>query len=123
MQDLSYYSLLPVLKIIRMDIPYSNLRTKLQELSIELYKAKYVDVLMVRGASLNIECRVVRVIEDLGDHPMFIGEVLDAVSFEEDSLAYQGGKYWKLGENIVKPPSKTLEKIKSLIQKHAKSAF
>ena len=51
---------------------------------------------MVKGASLNVECNLYKEIT-LGDHIMFIGEVIDAVhNLKKQPLVYHDGKYWSL---------------------------
>lgn len=93
----------------------------LKELGFEFYKAKTIDVLMVKDAALNLECKVTKH-EEMGDHIMFIGEVLDiSVNENVSPILYNGGKYYKLGEKINKPQEQILEKIKALIQKHKKA--
>lgn len=91
----------------------------LKELGFKFYKAKRIKTLMVEGAALNAECKVVNVTE-LGDHTMFIGEVQEAVASQKEPLAYHGFKYWKLGENIPKPGLE-VEKLKSLVEKFRKT--
>src|SRR3990167_3230647 len=45
----------------------------LKELGVEFYKGKKINALMVKGASLNMECKLVESIK-LGDHMAFVGE-------------------------------------------------
>ncbi len=92
----------------------------LKELGFKFYKANKINVLMVEGSVLNIECRLYRDIE-LGDHVMLVGEVVDSrLSKNKEPLAYHKLKYWKLGENIPKPQAQELEKIKKIVEKHRK---
>ena len=53
---------------------------------------------------------------------MFIGEMVDG-SVDENirPLVYHDGKYWKIGERILKPSQETLDKIQKLIEKHRKN--
>jgi flavin reductase (DIM6/NTAB) family NADH-FMN oxidoreductase RutF len=90
----------------------------LKDLGIEFYKAKKINVLMVKGAAMNGEFRVIDSFK-LGDHRAFIGELLSITVSEKEPLIYSRGKFWKLGENIAKPP-KMLEKIDKIIEKHKK---
>ncbi len=92
----------------------------LTDLGIKLYKANKIDTLMVEGASLNVECKVVHTIP-LGDHTMFVGEAVDIKVGEKDSLSYHGGKYFKIGEHIEKPAPEMLDKIKQTIEKYRKN--
>lgn len=80
----------------------------LQELGCKFYAAKKIKPLMVEGACLNAECKVINIVP-CGDHVMFIGEVLEATRhMEKTPLIYHGGKYWRLGEGIPKPTSEEL---------------
>ena len=92
----------------------------LKELGCKFYNAKNIDVLMVEGAVLNIECKLVKKIK-LGDHTMFVGEVLDAThNLSKKPLAYHMLKYFKVGELVQKPNDKELERIKTIVEKHRK---
>ena len=92
----------------------------LKELGFRFYKAKRINALMVEGAVLSIECKLFKEIE-LGDHVMMVGEVLEAsLNKGREPLAYHKLKYWKIGENIPKPPEEELERIKKVVEKHAK---
>ena len=51
----------------------------LKELGFEFYDASKIKGLMVKGASLNVECKLFQEIT-FGDHIMFIGEVMDAIN-------------------------------------------
>lgn len=92
----------------------------LKELGVEFYKANKIKVLMVKGAALNAECKVIKQ-ETMGDHIMFIGEVVES-SVDEDAkpLLYHGGKYYKAGDRILKPDQKDLDKISKVIEKYRK---
>ena len=92
----------------------------LKELGFKFYKAKKINTLMVEGAVLNIECRLFKEIE-LGDHVMLVGEVIEAsLNKSKEPLAYYKVKYWKIGDDIPKPPQEELERIKVIVEKHAK---
>ena len=91
----------------------------LKELGFSFYKAKKIDVLMVKGASTNIECRLVKEMP-LGDHTMFVGEAVVISGTEEKPTIYHHGKYWKTGEQIMKPRQEELDIIRKLIEKHKK---
>ncbi len=49
----------------------------LKELGIEFYKANSIKPLMIRGAAMNAECKLVKQ-EEIGDHIMFIEELCAA---------------------------------------------
>jgi len=92
----------------------------LKELGFEFYDGKIIKPLMIKGASMNAECKVVKEIE-LGDHTMFIGEVVDLqADTSKNPLIYANGKYWEFGEQIKKSSEEKLNQIKSLIEKYSK---
>lgn len=90
----------------------------LKELGFEFYKAKRIIPLMIKGAAVNIECRLYKEIT-LGDHITFIGEVIEASSNPDKvPLAYHGGKYWIMDTNLVKPSKEERERIKKVVEKY-----
>ncbi len=89
----------------------------LKELGFKFFKAKKIKALMVEGAALNVECKLVNTIK-VGDHVAFIGEAVEIRMPDKKPLAYHGLKYWKLDETIQKPPQDELEKIQIVIEKH-----
>lgn len=91
----------------------------LKDLGIEFYKAKKINALMVKGASLNIECKLVKSME-LGDHMAFVGEAVDVVVTNKQSILYHEGKYYKIGETVQKPSEEVREKIRKLVEKYKK---
>lgn len=92
----------------------------LKEMGFEFYPAKKIKVLMVRGAAANIECKLVKTVP-LGDHVMFVGEALEASSTEKESMAYHGGKYYRLGKQVKKPQQEVLDKIREVLERHIKN--
>jgi flavin reductase (DIM6/NTAB) family NADH-FMN oxidoreductase RutF len=86
------------------------------------YNAKRIskEVPMLVGAAMNAECKLVKQ-EELGDHIMFVGEVIE-ISADENirSLLYHSGRYWRLGEAIIKPQPDILNRIEELAQKHGR---
>jgi len=70
--------------------------------------AKYIDVPMIKGCSLNAECKVTK-IEKIGDHIMVVGEVLSA-RFDEKKfpLIYTRGNYRKLSRSKIPSGRKTV---------------
>ncbi len=91
----------------------------LRELGVEFYKAKKINVLMVKGAAMNAECRLVKA-ERLGDHMMLVGEVVEIAANGRMPLFYCMGKYWKAGEGMQKPGKDVLERIEMLAEKNRK---
>jgi flavin reductase (DIM6/NTAB) family NADH-FMN oxidoreductase RutF len=84
------------------------------------YNAKSINVLMVQGAAMNAECKLMKQ-EDLGDHIMFVGEVVE-ISAEENikPLIYHNGRYRQLGEDISKPSAGYLAAIEKLAKKNSR---
>jgi flavin reductase (DIM6/NTAB) family NADH-FMN oxidoreductase RutF len=91
----------------------------LRDLGVEFYKANKINTLMVRGSVLNLECKLIKE-ENMGDHTVFVGEILHAEANEKDPLVYQGLKYWKLEQQIEKPNETAMKKIAGLVEKHKK---
>lgn len=92
----------------------------LAELGFKFYQAKTIRSMMVEGAALNLECKVVE-IKPHGDHVMFIGEVQEMqINSDKQPIAYHQGKYWKLGEQILKPAQEELDRIKTVVEKYRK---
>lgn len=89
----------------------------LRELGVEFYQAKTINVLMIKDAAMNVECKFIQKV-DIGDHPILIGEVHEIFSSDAEPILYHEGKYWKLGEHIEKPPQEFRDKIAALIEKH-----
>ncbi len=93
----------------------------LKELGFEFFKAKKTNTLLVKGAALHAECKLKEIMQ-IGDHIMFVGEVVEIESYEEKvPLAYYGGKYYQLGANIQKPPQEFRDRIAKLKEKYART--
>ena len=93
----------------------------LRELGFKFYKAKKIKTLMVEGAVLNVECKVIKEIP-LGDHTMFIGEVLDAkLNKDKIPLAYHNLMYGTVAFNIPKPSQEEREKFAKIVEKYKRS--
>ena len=91
----------------------------LREIGFEFYDASKIKALMVKGASLNVECKLFQEIT-CGDHIMFIGEVMDAIhNPEKQSLIYHDGKYWSL-QTIVKPNQEERDRIRKVLESYKK---
>lgn len=92
----------------------------LKELGFKFFKANKINVLMTEGATVQLECKLVKKIK-LGDHTTFVGEVVEAYPLSGKApLVYYNQKYWKVGDNIPKPSQEELDKIKGVIEKHKK---
>ena len=90
----------------------------LKELGFKFYEGKS-GILMVNGAALNAECRVVEEIQ-LGDHTMVVGEVIELKIGDKEPIAYHQGKYGMLDTNVQKPSNAESEKISAIIESHRK---
>jgi flavin reductase (DIM6/NTAB) family NADH-FMN oxidoreductase RutF len=86
------------------------------------YNAKSISkrVPMLVGAAMNAECKLVKQ-EELGDHTMYVGEVIE-ISADENirPLLYHNGRYWILGEAIIKPQPDILNRIEELAKKYSR---
>ena len=92
----------------------------LQELGCVFRKAAHIKPPMLEGAVLSLECKLVEQ-RSMGTHTQFIGEVVEAaVTPGKAPLVYHGGKYWRLGDQIHKPPQEEFDRIKTLAAKYEK---
>ena len=93
----------------------------LKELGFKFYKAEKINVLMVEGAALNVECKLIKNFK-LGTHTTFVGEVVYAYPVSgKEPLVYHAQKYWKLKNSISKPNQSELDRIKDVFEKHRKN--
>ena len=91
-----------------------------KELGVIFYKANNIKPLLITGAAMNAECKLVKE-EDLGDHLMFVGEVVEIIANENiRPLVYHNGRYWRLDESIPRTPQETLDKIRGIAEKYVK---
>ncbi|MBI2133599.1 flavin reductase [Candidatus Woesearchaeota archaeon] len=92
----------------------------LKELGFKFYKGKKINCMMVEGAALNAECKLQKAIT-LGDHTMFIGDVIEASANKNIMpFAYHQKKFWKLEKNVEKPSDSEMERIRNTVQMHRK---
>jgi len=91
----------------------------LKELGFKFYPGKKIKTLMVEGAALNAECKLVKEIT-LGDHMMLVGEVIETASPQREPVAYHKGMYWRLERSVEKPSEKERERIRAVVEKHKK---
>ena len=91
----------------------------LKELGFKFFKAKKIDVLMVENAAMNAECKLFKQIE-IGDHTMFVGEVIELYPVGKEPLVLHSGKYWKLENQISKPTQEQRNMMKDIVEKHRK---
>ena len=72
---------------------------KLSSELFETYPAKKIDVPMIKGCPVNLECRLVQTVP-MGDHTAFVGEVIEiAIDPSKKPVAYRHGAF-RLGERI-----------------------
>jgi flavin reductase (DIM6/NTAB) family NADH-FMN oxidoreductase RutF len=79
--------------------------TEIDKLAIphtfKTYRAKHIDVPMIKGCALNAECKVIA-IQKMGDHIMVVGEAISAKSDEKKfPLIYTRGNYRKLSRSKI----------------------
>jgi flavin reductase (DIM6/NTAB) family NADH-FMN oxidoreductase RutF len=92
----------------------------LTELGATFYSARHINVIMMANAAMNAECRLREMIP-LGDHLMFIGDVIHVVGNSAvRPLVYHQGQYWVLGESLVKPTVSEVKRIESVVASHRK---
>lgn len=89
----------------------------LRDLGVTFYKAETINTLMIEGASLNAECKLIKFV-DVGDHPIFIGEIQNVKQTGKEPLVYHQGKYFRIGDRIHKPDQVKLDQIAELVKKH-----
>jgi flavin reductase (DIM6/NTAB) family NADH-FMN oxidoreductase RutF len=66
------------------------------------YPARQIDVPMIAGSVLNVECRLIAT-QPLDDHTLFVGEAVWArADPKRDPLIYHDGKYWQIGAQLPK---------------------
>jgi len=88
---------------------------KLSSTTFETYPAKRINAPMIRGSLMNAECRLVQH-EVLGDHTMFVGEVLEfSVNPGASPLILHHGSH-RLGEKIERQPGITMAATPSRIR-------
>jgi len=91
-----------------------------KELGFKFSAAKNIHVMMIEGASVNLECKLHQEIP-LSDHTLFIGEVIAGnFSPDEKPLAYHSGKYFEMTSTLEKPSAEMREKIKMLFEQYKK---
>ncbi|MHA2294206.1 MAG: flavin reductase family protein [Candidatus Hodarchaeales archaeon] len=76
---------------------------KWKELSLTPIKAEKITTPLISECPINIECKVIKTIDDIGTHTIFIGEVLCVhkpegcqSAFEITPMAYSAGKYGRI---------------------------
>jgi len=89
----------------------------MSEMGVEFYEAEKIKTLMVSGSSANLECKLVQYI-DIGDHPIFIGEVVKQSKTDKKPILYHLEKYFHLGERVTKTPQEMREKRKAILEKY-----
>ena len=93
-----------------------------KEIGVVFYKASKIKALLIRGAAMNAECKLIRQ-EEIGDHIMFVGEIIEITADENiKPLIYHNGKYWKLGDNLPSPRQEILDGINQFANKYQKSS-
>ena len=88
----------------------------LKDLGFEFYRASKIKAPMIKGAALNVECKLIKS-EKFGSHIMFVGEAVE-VSVGGRPIAFHDGKYWHLDKQVEKPSQSIRDKIDKLTEKH-----
>lgn len=92
----------------------------LKELGFRFYPGRKIKPLMIEGTAMNAECTL-KEAREIGDHTAFVGEVVEiSADLNKKPLAYHQGKYWHVGENIIKPSQEERDKIQKIIEKFRK---
>ncbi len=92
-----------------------------EDLGFEFFKAKKINILMVKNATVNLECKLIREIP-LGSHTMFIGEIIEgAFNSEIEPLAYYKGRYWELNSTLKKPSEELRKELMNLLETNIKN--
>jgi flavin reductase (DIM6/NTAB) family NADH-FMN oxidoreductase RutF len=94
----------------------------IKALGYEIEKAKNIDVYLIKDACLKVELRVKHEL-DLGDHVIFIGEVLNAEIGNDEAmpLVYSNASYWKLNEKLEKPNKEVIDRVNALLLKFSRN--
>lgn len=94
----------------------------LAELGYTFERGEATQVLLSKDAVFLAECKLVK-IEPMGDHTMFLGEVVAAKEgTSTDPILYNRKKYWKIGDPVVKPSDEERARFKIIIDAHRKSS-
>jgi len=88
----------------------------LKEIGYKFFKAKKINVLLVEGASLNIECKLIKKVK-LGDHVLLVGEIVECSPAKGESLVYYKGEYWNVKPHH-KPDDSERKEFKAVFEKH-----
>jgi flavin reductase (DIM6/NTAB) family NADH-FMN oxidoreductase RutF len=91
----------------------------LKEVGAKFYSAEKIKALMLEGAALNAECKLFGHYE-IGDHTLFVGDVVSLKVNASKPIVYHQTKYWKVGESVAKPSEEEQAKHSELAKKHAK---
>jgi flavin reductase (DIM6/NTAB) family NADH-FMN oxidoreductase RutF len=91
----------------------------LKELGFEFHQAEHMDLLMVSGACMSAECKLLEIVE-LGDHPLLIGEVKHVVINDKQPLAYFQGGFHQIGSEIQKPTQERRDEMRELAKQFVK---
>lgn len=75
------------------------------------YKAKKIDVFLSENAILSIECKVVKIVEDMGENPIFIAEGVELSEISKE-------KYFEINDRLIKPNADFIQKLERSIEKY-----
>lgn len=87
----------------------------LKAIGVKLLPSKHIKPMLVDGAALHAECKVVDELV-VGDHTLFVGEVLAVTRFEAEPVVYRQGQLFK----PVPIPWKHDAKVEEAVRKHTR---
>jgi flavin reductase (DIM6/NTAB) family NADH-FMN oxidoreductase RutF len=93
----------------------------LKDLGYKFTPAKHIKVLMVDGASMQAECKVINT-HVFGSHTMFIGEILESTLGKKDSLIYYQNSYWYTPQQTQKISDEDKKLISDVVAEHTKNS-
>ena len=91
----------------------------LKALGVKFHTGNKIKAMMITGAAMNAECKLIQTVK-LGDHTMYVGEVVEATAGDKPPAIFHSGKYWHFGEAISKPAQNFLDKVAQAVEKNKK---
>jgi flavin reductase (DIM6/NTAB) family NADH-FMN oxidoreductase RutF len=91
----------------------------LEELGCRFHRGKHIKCLLPEGGALTVELKVKEIVP-VGDHTLIIGEAVNIHIGEAEPVAFHGGIYWQLTEQLPKPSQAQRDRIGEVVAKHQK---
>ena len=92
----------------------------LEELGHRFKRGTHIKCLLPEGGALTVELKLKEIVP-AGDHVLLIGEALSVQVGEAEPLAFHGGAYWRLEEQLPKPSDAHRERIAETVTRHQKA--